>query len=129
LHAVDLATGERVWFTPAPTPICTGGRTCNGAQAAAVTVIPGVVFSGSNDGGMRAFSTKDGSIIWQYDTNHEFQTVNGVAAKGASIVGAPPTVVGGMLYFNTGYGTHGGRTGNVLLAFGLDELAPAKTQN
>jgi polyvinyl alcohol dehydrogenase (cytochrome) len=129
LHAVDLATGERVWFTPAPTPICTGGRTCNGAQAAAVTVIPGVVFSGSNDGGMRAFSTKDGSIIWQYDTNHEFQTVNGVAAKGASIVGAPPTVVGGMLYFNTGYGTHGGRTGNVLLAFGLDEPAPAKTQN
>jgi len=128
LHAVNLATGERAWFTPAPTPKCSGGRGCNGAQAAAITVIPGVVFSGSNDGAMRAFSAKDGSLIWEVDTNHEYQTVNGVPGKGASIVGAPPTVINGMLYFNSGYGTHGGRPGNVLLAFGLDEPAPAAQQ-
>ena len=126
LHAVSLATGERVWFTPAPPPKCAGGRGCNGAQAAAITVMPGVVFSGSNDGAMRAFSTKDGSLLWEFDTNRQFQTVNGVPGKGASIVGAPPTVIGGMLYFNSGYGTHGGRPGNVLLAFGLDDSAPAK---
>jgi polyvinyl alcohol dehydrogenase (cytochrome) len=124
LHAVNLATGERAWFTPAPPPKCTGGRTCNGAQAAAITVIPGVVFSGSNDGAMRAFSTKDGSLIWEYDTNHDFQTVNGVPGKGASIVGAPPTVLDGMVYINSGYGTHGGRPGNVMLAFAVDEPAP-----
>jgi len=126
LHAVNLATGERVWFTPAPPPKCTGGRTCNGAQAAAITVIPGVVFSGSNDGAMRAYSAQDGSILWEYDANHDFDTVNGVSGKGSSIVGAPPTIIGGMLYFNSGYGTHGGRPGNVLLAFGLDDAAPAK---
>jgi polyvinyl alcohol dehydrogenase (cytochrome) len=120
LHAVNLATGERVWFTPAPPPVCAAGRGCNGAQAAAVSVIPGAVFSGSNDGAIRAFSTKDGSILWEYDTNHEFQTVNGVPGKGASITGAPPVVVGGMLYVNSGYGTHGGRPGNVLLAFGVE---------
>jgi polyvinyl alcohol dehydrogenase (cytochrome) len=90
-------------------------------------VIPGVVFSGSNDGAMRAYSASDGSILWEYDTNHEFETVNGVPGKGSSIVGAPPTILGGMLYFNSGYGTHGGRPGNVLLAFGLDDAAPAKT--
>jgi polyvinyl alcohol dehydrogenase (cytochrome) len=120
LHAVDLATGERAWFAAPPSPKCGTGRGCNAAQAAAIAVIPGVVFSGSNDGTMRAFSAKDGSILWEYDTNREFETVNGIAGKGASIVGAPPVVVGGMLYFNSGYGTHGGRPGNVLLAFGLE---------
>jgi len=120
LHAVDLATGERVWFAAPPSPKCGTGRGCNSAQAGAIAVIPGVIFSGSNDGAMRAFSTRDGSILWEYDSNREFETVNGVHGKEASIVGAPPIVVGGMLYFNSGYGTHGGRPGNVLLAFGLD---------
>lgn len=117
MHAVDIATGARVWFTPAPPPKCAAGRGCNGAQPAAATVIPGVVFSGSNDGALRAFSTADGSIIWEYDTNRPFETLNGVPAKGASMHGAGPTIVGGMLYVNSGYGDHGGRPGNVLLAF------------
>ena len=32
-----------------------------------MTVIPGAVLSGSLDGGMRAYSTKDGSILWSLD--------------------------------------------------------------
>ena len=50
LHAVKLATGERVWFTPPPTRsrAARGPRLCNGAQSAAITVIPGVVFSPSS---------------------------------------------------------------------------------
>ncbi len=117
LHAVDLATGERVWYTPPPPPKCGSGRGCNGAQTAAITVIPGVVFSGSNDGAIRAYSTKDGSIIWEYDTNREFKTLNGVAGRGASMHSGGPAIAGGMLYVNSGYGDHGGRPGNVLLAF------------
>jgi polyvinyl alcohol dehydrogenase (cytochrome) len=121
LHAVDLRTGERVWYSPPPPPTACGEqRSCNAAQAAAITVIPGVVFSGSNDGVMRAFATADGSVIWEYDTNREFQTVNGVPARGASILGPGPAIAGGMLFVNSGYGSHGGRAGNVLLAFGLD---------
>ena len=88
-------------------------------ESAAVTVIQGVVFSGSNDGALRAYSTKDGSIIWTYDTNREFKTLNGVPAKGASMHSAGATIAGSMLYVNSGYGDHGGRPGNVLLAFGL----------
>jgi polyvinyl alcohol dehydrogenase (cytochrome) len=121
LHAVKLSNGERSWFTPPASPICgTTGRGCNSAILAAITVIPGVVFTGSNDGGVRGYSTKDGSLLWEYDTNHEFQTVNRVPAKGASISGPGPTVAGGMLYINSGYGALGGRPGNVLLAFGID---------
>lgn len=117
LHAVNLATGERVWYAPPAPPKCAPGRGCNAAQTAAITVIPGVVFSGSNDGVLRAYSTRDGSILWEFDTNRNFETLNGVPAKGASMHGGGPAVAGGMLYVNSGYGDHGGRPGNVLLAF------------
>ena len=117
LHAVQLMTGERVWYAPPPPPKCETGRGCNAAQTAAITVIRGVVFSGSNDGVLRAYSTKDGSIIWEYDTNREFKTLNGVPAKGASMHSGGPAIADSMLYVNSGYGDHGGRPGNVLLAF------------
>jgi polyvinyl alcohol dehydrogenase (cytochrome) len=94
--------------------------TCRASQGAAVTVIPGAVFSGSLDGGMRAYSTKDGSILWTFDTNKEFPTVNGVKANGGGLEGPGAIVSGGMLYFNSGYGGFVGNGGNVLLAFGID---------
>jgi polyvinyl alcohol dehydrogenase (cytochrome) len=85
-----------------------------------VTTIPGVVFSPSNDGAVRAFSTKDGAIVWTFDTNREFQTVNRVKANGGSMNGPAPVVAGGFVYVSSGYGAFGLRPGNVLLAFGID---------
>ena len=120
LHAVTLATGAQAWLAPAPPVKCAAGRGCSAAQSAAVTAIPGVVFSGSNDGALRAYSTADGAIVWEFDTNREFPTVNGVPARGASMIGPGPVIAGGMVYVNSGYGAFGGRAGNVLLAFGLD---------
>jgi polyvinyl alcohol dehydrogenase (cytochrome) len=121
LHAVTLADGQRAWYAPPPPPKCGApARGCNAALLAAITVIPGVVFAGSNDGAIRGYATEDGSLIWEYDTNRAFDTVNGVPAKGATINGPGPIVAGGMLYINSGYGALGGRPGNVLLAFGLD---------
>ena len=46
LFALKLATGEKIWSTPAPKLECNSGRGCTGAQSAPVSVIPGVVFSG-----------------------------------------------------------------------------------
>jgi polyvinyl alcohol dehydrogenase (cytochrome) len=120
LHAVRLSTGQRAWFTPAAAPICGTGRGCNAAQSAAVTAIPGVVFSGSNDGALRAYDTTTGAIVWVFDTNRDFTTVNDVPARGASLIGPGPVVAGGMVYVNSGYGAFGGRPGNVLLAFGVE---------
>jgi polyvinyl alcohol dehydrogenase (cytochrome) len=122
LHAIDLATGARAWYAPPPDPLRCGrpSRACSGAQFAAVTAIPGVVFSPSNDGALRAFSSSDGSMIWEFDTNRAFTTVNGVKAKGGSMGGPAPVVAGGMLYVSSGYGAFGLRPGNVLLALGLD---------
>ena len=117
LHAVSLETGERTWYHPPPPLKCQAGPGCNAALISPPTAIPGVVFSGSNDGALRAHATKDGSVIWEFDTNREFETLNGVKAKGGAIQGAGPTVANGMLYLNSGYGDHLGRPGNVLLAF------------
>lgn len=125
LHAVDLASGKRIWYRPPAAPVCGEiGGGCSGAQSAAITVIPGVVFSGAVDGAMRAYSAEDGRILWQYDSNRDFETVNGIAANGGSMVGPGPVAVDGMLYFNAGYGAFGGRAGNVLLAFEPEGKSP-----
>jgi len=119
LHAVNLQNGRRVWYSPPLPPSCTAGPRCNAAQAAAISVIPGIVFSGANDGTLRAYSSQTGAILWESNTDREFQTVNGVPAKGASMLGPGPTIAGGMVYVSSGYGAFGGRPGNVLLAYGL----------
>ncbi len=119
LHALDLKSGKIVWSAK-PSP-CAAGRTgCSPAQSAAVTAIPGVVFSGSVDGHLRAYSTSTGEVIWDVDTVREFETVNGKPARGGSMDVAGPAVVNGMLFVNSGYGQWGGTPGNVLLVFSVD---------
>lgn len=128
LFALKLATGEKVWHTPAPKRECTSGRGCTGAQSAAVTVIPGIVFSGSVDGHLRAYSTADGTIVWDVNTVQDYQTVNGVKAKGGSLDAAGPVVVSGMLFTNSGYGLWRGLAGNVLLAFSTETTPRTDTR-
>ena len=117
LAAVRLRTGELVWYAESHDPVC---DQCSPALLAAVTAIPGVVFSGAYDGLFRAYDSEDGSVLWEHDTNGAYDTVNGVAAKGGSINGPGAVVVDGMVYVNSGYAAFGGRPGNVLLAFGVD---------
>jgi polyvinyl alcohol dehydrogenase (cytochrome) len=115
--ALGLATGERKWFTPL-TPASTPSEPPRPGQSAATTSIPGAVFSGAWDGTLRAFSSADGRLIWEYNTVQEYTTVNGVAAKGGSMGAPGPIVAGGMLFVGSGYiGVMGGMPGNVLLAF------------
>ncbi len=116
LYALDPGTGKIIWSAPA-TPCAAEQKHCSPAQSAAVTVIPGVVFSGSVDGHLRAYSTETGKVLWDTDTAREFPTVNGEAAHGGSQDVAGPAVVNGMIFVNSGYGQWGGMPGNVLLAF------------
>ena len=119
LFALDLKTGEKVWSAP-PAHDCGDRDNCSPGQSQAVTGIPGVVFSGSLDGHLRAYSTSDGKIVWDVNTARDYATVNGQPAHGGSLDGPGPVVAEGMLYVSSGYGQYGGMSGNVLLAFSVE---------
>jgi polyvinyl alcohol dehydrogenase (cytochrome) len=119
LHALDLKTGKIAWSAKG-VPCAEGKTGCSPAQSAAVTAIPGVVFSGSVDGHLRAYSAAGGEVLWDVDTAHDFDTVNGKSAHGGSLDVAGPAVVNAMVFVNSGYGQYGGTPGNVLLAFSVD---------
>jgi polyvinyl alcohol dehydrogenase (cytochrome) len=115
LFALDLATGKISMQVP---PVSCGSRSrCSPALSAAVTAIPGVVFSGGVSGYLRAYATDDARLLWEVDTARDYATVNSVSARGGAMDGPGPTIVDGMLYVNSGYGQWGGLPGNVLLAF------------
>jgi polyvinyl alcohol dehydrogenase (cytochrome) len=119
MNALDLRTGRVVWSVAGAG--CANRTPCKPSQAAAVTLIPGAAFSGTMDGRLRAYSTSDGKVLWEYDSAREFATVNGVKANGGSMSNGGPAIVGGMLFVNSGYSHHGGiLPGNVLLAFSAE---------
>jgi polyvinyl alcohol dehydrogenase (cytochrome) len=118
MFAINLETGKRVWETPPPRACRTRDR-CSPAQSAAVSAIPGIVFSGAIDGHFRAYSTGDGAIVWDVDTVQTYQTTNGVPGRGGSLNVAGPAISGGTVIINSGY-VQNGMPGNVLLAFTVD---------
>jgi polyvinyl alcohol dehydrogenase (cytochrome) len=115
--ALKLESGEQVWHTGAQ---CDGSTMCKPAQVAAITGIPGVVFSGTLDGYLRAYSTEDGAVIWKVGTAREFVSVNRIETNGGSFGGPGPVVVGGVVYVTSGYPAIRGMTGNALLAYSVD---------
>ena len=120
---MQLSTGERRWSTQFELP----GKDSTGkprpyAQTAAGSAIPGIVFMGGWDGILRALSTTDGKVVWEYNMLRKFDTVNGVTGSGGSMGSGGPTIAGGMLFVSSGYFSNrgAGYAGNVLLAFGVD---------
>ncbi len=115
LFALNLSDGKITMEVP---PVSCGGRDqCSPALSAAVSVIPGVVFSGGVSGFLRAYATDDARLLWEFDTARDYATVNGVSGHGGAIDGPGPVIVDGMLYVNSGYAQWSGIAGNVLLAF------------
>lgn len=119
LSALDIRTGEVIWRNDLD-PICAVRKDCDPGLSAATTSIPGVVFAGALDGHLRAYSSKDGGLLWDVDTTKEVTTVSGKTAEGGSIDVAGPVIVDGQLYMNSGYSGFGEITGNVLLVYSVD---------
>jgi polyvinyl alcohol dehydrogenase (cytochrome) len=122
LFALLLSTGEIGWYAP-PIQACGKHEDCSPAQIAAATAIPGAVFSGSMDGHLRAYSTANGHVLWDFNTARTFSAVNGIRAYGGSVAGPGPVVADGMLFVPSGYPIVGGMPGNVLLAFSPADAA------
>ena len=120
LVAINVADGSRRWSAPPAANTCAGRQGCSTAQPAAVSSMPGVVFSGSLDGHFRAYDSSDGKTLLDVNTINEYDTVNNVPARGGSINGPGATIAGGMVFVNSGYSSIGFMPGNVLLAFSVD---------
>jgi polyvinyl alcohol dehydrogenase (cytochrome) len=78
------------------------------------------VFQPSFDGWLRAYSARNGALLWGFDTVREFVTVSGAKARGGSIESAGAIVADGHVIVNSGYLFGGRMPGNVLLVFSVD---------
>ena len=120
LTALRIEDGAQRWHIPTPTTACSWGEEqCRRGQPGAVTLIPGVVFSGALDGRIRAYDAATGAILWDFDTAPAVATINGPATEGGSIDAGGATIANGVLYVNSGYGRWG-KPGRLLLAFSVD---------
>jgi polyvinyl alcohol dehydrogenase (cytochrome) len=115
LYELNVVNGQAIRTPAAATPASPGA-----IAPQALTAIPGILFSGSLNGHLRAYSTKSGEIVWDFDALHDFDTVNKVPAKGGSFNGGGAAVAHGMMVVNSGFGFAGGKPGNVLLAFTVE---------
>lgn len=126
LYALNVANGAPLRTAPPAATALKDGTTKDGRTGPApllpqaLTAIPGAVFAGSMNGHLRAFSTKSGEILWDFDATHDFDTVNQIPAKGGSFNGGGAAVAHGLMVINSGFGFAGGKPGNVLLAFTVD---------
>lgn len=123
MYSFFIATGESSWSVPSQ-PDCESGRAerVNNCHiryglSAAPMLVGDALLSGSLDGKVVALNKNTGATIWQYDTAVEFETSNGVSAKGGSIDAHSIAAGGGMIFVGSGYGRFGQTPGNVLLAF------------
>jgi polyvinyl alcohol dehydrogenase (cytochrome) len=120
LTALNVRDGTQAWTHPLPQRPCRWTNVyCSPGISMAVSAMPGVVFAGSMDGWLSAYSSEDGNVLWTVDTGDSFVTTTGSTAQGGALDAAGPVVAGGMVYVHSGYW---GRTGpgSVLLAFSVD---------
>ncbi len=121
LHALNVTDGTALWSAIGQNRCGEVAWQCSPGLSAPVTLIPGLVFGGSLDGMIHAYSTTDGKVLWEYDTNRDFESVNGVKAFGGTIDSAGPVIVGDQLFINSGYAKFGEKAGNVLLSFTIKQ--------
>lgn len=119
LHAVDLSTGEILWYSPAPEDVCGDRRFCDPGISQAITEAAGMVFAGGMDGVLRVHDAATGVVLYSLDTTAEFQSVDGNTVRGGSFGGgAAPIVQDGLVILSSGYGIYNHMPGNLLLVLG-----------
>ena len=124
LTAVDLMTGKFVWRVENIEAECEGKPVplCGNAFGLPTTVSNDIVFTGTNDGVLRAYDTKTGKPVWSYNTAHDYETVNGIKGYGGGLSYGGPIIVKNRLFVFSGNDyAQFTMPGNVLLMFELEE--------
>ena len=118
LHALDVANGKLQWSMIEKNRCPEDVKwACGSGLSAAITATPELVFGGALDGILHAYSTIDGKVLWEFDANKEFTSVNGVKGSGGAFDSSGPVIVGNQLFVNSGYAKFNEKAGNVLLCF------------
>lgn len=121
LHAIDMKTGEVLWYTPAPDR-CEGlGFACSNAYSAPATALGDVILVGSLSGVLFAHDKNSGEVVWEWDTKTEYTTINNVPASGGAIDATGPVLSGDYMIVNTGYAQFGQLGGNAMVVLKLPE--------
>jgi len=118
LFALDLASGALRWshLRKARCP----DRNCSPGLSAAIVAGPDLVFAGSLDGKLEAVDSRNGKLLWTYDSWQDYpSTVNAKPAKGGAFDAHGPMLAGNQLIVSSGYGSFYQRSGNALLVFEL----------
>lgn len=117
MFAVDVRTGETLWFTETDN-VCDGREFCDPGLSAAASAIVGGVVGGAMDGRLRAYAHDSGEVVWEYNSLKDYAGVGGATGSGGSFSGAAgPVFDGDMMFVTSGYGIYNHMAGNVLLAF------------
>lgn len=121
VHALNIVDGKRIWSTIEENRCDESSEwQCGPGISAAITATPEVLFAGALDGVLKAYDTQTGKALWAYDTDRDYEAVNGAKAFGGTIDSDGPVVTGRQLFITSGYAKFGEQPGNVLLAFELE---------
>ncbi len=119
LHAIDMKTGELLWYVAAPNRCEGGGFSCSNSYSGAATAIDDLVLVGALNGVLFAHDKDSGEILWELDTKMEYQTINNVPASGGAIDATGAVFSGDYMLLNSGYAQFGQLAGNAMIVYKL----------
>ena len=127
VYGLDIDTGELLWEQK-------GNYHCEEAGffskadcerphrfSAATSGVGDIAFAGSLKGSVYAIRVTDGEILWEFETNQKFDSVNKIKTKGGSIDNPGVAIAGSQVMVLSGYALFGQDGGNALLMFELDD--------
>ena len=117
LYALNAADGSLRWAAPRTERCQQEG--CWPGLSAAITAGPGIVVAGSLDKKLAIYHSESGEQIWSYDSDRDFNAVNGVDTRGGGYDAHGPMLAGDQLIVTSGYAALGTLGGNALLVFSV----------
>lgn len=119
LHALQIPSGEPIWSTIEQDRCGEEDQdwSCGPGISAAISATDDLVFTGTLDGWIKIYATDTGKERWAFDTDIDFESVNGVKAFGGTIDSDGPVIYDNQFFITSGYAKFRENAGNVLLAF------------
>lgn len=117
LHAIDMKTGEVLWYAPVLDRCAGLGFACSNAYSAAATALDDLVVIGALNGVLFAHDSETGEVVWERDTRVDYDTVNNVPASGGALDATGPVFSGDYMVVNSGYAQFGQLGGNALIVY------------